>query len=390
MAIKLKQWLSGFDLSSTQQPATVQENRLRSKDLDDVAFRLAAAADINQVLPLILEDIEATLRERLIIPSCANLFLLLRNQRIGNSAVHSSPQGKPSSALLRRLREVLQSDSPVVPDSLSFTDNFDSNLLLCRSLLDDERCRAWLVISLPSTGASTRRLSWQIYDVEMALTKGLVAWHEQEGRIVAAVEQERSAYAAELHDSLAQVLGYLQLKANQLNKRCDVDSLKMLKPLTEDLATYTSCAYQQTRELIQSSRLSVHATTLLTGIQNAIKDFEHQSAIVFELDNRVPNLLFAEQQTTQLLHIVRESLSNIVRHSHASHARIRLVQTTALALYLIIEDNGCGIQPSAARPDSFGLAIMKERAEKIGAQLTVTSRPQGGTLIELILEKNDG
>ncbi|HDZ16208.1 MAG TPA: histidine kinase, partial [Methylophaga aminisulfidivorans] len=95
------------------------------------------------------------------------------------------------------------------------------------------------------------------------------------------------------------------------------------------------------------------------------------------------------QQSMQMLYIIRESLSNIVRHSHATFARVVLLLKNSQRLEIQIEDNGIGIDPDAARTDSFGLQIMKERAERIGAELTINPGSDGGTRICLNLTIGD-
>jgi two-component system sensor histidine kinase DegS len=81
--------------------------------------------------------------------------------------------------------------------------------------------------------------------------------------------------------------------------------------------------------------------------------------------------------------IVQEALHNVVRHSGADEALVRLESTDSL-LRLTIRDNGSGFDPDTAiRPTSLGLLSMRERAAAIGATLTIISRPGGGTAIVL-------
>jgi len=83
--------------------------------------------------------------------------------------------------------------------------------------------------------------------------------------------------------------------------------------------------------------------------------------------------------------IVQEALHNVMRHSGADEALVRLESTDSL-LRLTIRDNGSGFDPETAiRPTSLGLLSMRERAAAIGASLTIVSRTGGGTAI--ILER---
>jgi signal transduction histidine kinase len=83
--------------------------------------------------------------------------------------------------------------------------------------------------------------------------------------------------------------------------------------------------------------------------------------------------------------ICQEALSNIARHAKASRVEIDLKQA-GIAIELHISDDGLGFEPEQNQPEPgrYGLSMMRERAEAVGARLTVTSQPGHGT--ELILQ----
>ncbi|MBA3276095.1 MAG: HAMP domain-containing protein [Chloroflexia bacterium] len=87
--------------------------------------------------------------------------------------------------------------------------------------------------------------------------------------------------------------------------------------------------------------------------------------------------------------IVQEALHNVMRHSGADEALVKLESTESL-LRLTIRDNGSGFDPeTSVRPTSLGLLSMRERAAAIGAALTIVSRPGGGTAIMLEREHTE-
>lgn len=222
--------------------------------------------------------------------------------------------------------------------------------------------------------------------LDQALQRGLQRWVEQQQKIRTTLLQERREVAAELHDSIAQILGFLRLKSAQLNQQCKQQpQYAELRSTTEELANYTHYAYQQTRELITASRLAYQELDFASALKKVVQEFEHHSGISFELDNRVPQLKVTAKQSVQLLYIIRESLSNVVRHSHASIAKIRLEYLTSGCLQISIDDNGRGLDLSQKRNDSFGLEIMHERAEKIGAELSFQANQPQGTCVILKL-----
>jgi signal transduction histidine kinase len=80
-----------------------------------------------------------------------------------------------------------------------------------------------------------------------------------------------------------------------------------------------------------------------------------------------------------LYRIAQEALNNVVKHAKASHAvvTLRLGDTVRLT----VSDDGAGFDPGAVTADHLGLHIMRERAEAIGAQLSVYSEPGEGTQV---------
>jgi signal transduction histidine kinase len=81
-----------------------------------------------------------------------------------------------------------------------------------------------------------------------------------------------------------------------------------------------------------------------------------------------------------LLHIGQEALTNALKHANATEFRARLSFASG-AVRLELRDNGDGFVIDAVDGGGFGLIGMKERAEQIGARLTVSSEPGVGTNI---------
>jgi signal transduction histidine kinase len=85
---------------------------------------------------------------------------------------------------------------------------------------------------------------------------------------------------------------------------------------------------------------------------------------------------------THAYRIAAEALTNAVRHSGASHIEVEL-SADLDAITIVVRDDGCGL-PSDARPGSHGLPSMRNRADTIGAILTLEPGPDGrGTVVTL-------
>jgi signal transduction histidine kinase len=91
--------------------------------------------------------------------------------------------------------------------------------------------------------------------------------------------------------------------------------------------------------------------------------------------------------TIALYRIAQEALNNVVKHAGASRARVILRASPPEAgegLTLVVEDDGCGFDPDDVRSGRLGLGIMAERAESIGADLTIESPLGGGTRVTVV------
>jgi nitrate/nitrite-specific signal transduction histidine kinase len=95
--------------------------------------------------------------------------------------------------------------------------------------------------------------------------------------------------------------------------------------------------------------------------------------------------LDAEQKNQQLrvIQIIREALSNVIRHAHASRAKVVLDCDAAGRVTILIQDNGTGLQKRTDMLQHYGLPIMQERAESLGGKLQVSEAQSGGTRIKL-------
>lgn len=199
-----------------------------------------------------------------------------------------------------------------------------------------------------------------------------------------AISEERNLLAQELHDSIAQSLAFLniqiQMLQEDLEKNRTADALKGVTQIREGVQE----SYEHVRELLLHFRVRIDSTDLQTAIFSALEKFEKQTGIKthFELRGKLPD--FLPEQVLQIMHIVQEALSNIRKHAHASQVKILI--NAADWCVIDINDNGAGFDVEHdAGENHVGLRIMRERAQKIGAELIFASDSTKGTHISLIL-----
>ncbi|TNH04597.1 nitrate/nitrite two-component system sensor histidine kinase NarQ [Testudinibacter sp. TR-2022] len=201
--------------------------------------------------------------------------------------------------------------------------------------------------------------------------------------------QERSIIARELHDSLAQVLAYLQIQLTLLKRSIiqEVDAAKANKSLTilNQFETALSDGYTQLRELLATFRLTVSESNLTLALQEVIDSLQSRSEAKIVLDCALPSQLLNAQQQIHLLQIVREAVLNSIKHASASLIEVVAKTNPDGENEVLIRDDGIGI-PSLNEPSGhYGLNIMHERAQELKAILNIQRRATGGTEVSLRL-----
>ncbi|WP_417225427.1 sensor histidine kinase [Amphritea sp.] len=382
MAVSMPLWLLNFPrlLREQRQQQVTRKESTYAPALSQLVIDLACSDNISQSLKQSLDQLQRYVG----LHFEADIYLIGMPIPDRNRLLHPTDI-VPPMGLAAQLRYQLTEHSIQDADELRY--KLPGSALSIHALkltLDDADSAGWVVLCFKDHLPDSTPINRLLTPVAEALGSGLKGWCRQQSRINAAISSEKAAHAAELHDSMAQILGYMRIKASRLAQQCKNTSEPELAKISEDLSHQAQCAYRQTRELIACSRLSIEQGHLVDAISQAIGEFEQRCAMVFELDNRVGAQLFTEDDS-QAIFIIREALNNIVRHAHASHARVQLLRQNDGSVRIRIEDNGKGICADQARQDSFGMKIMQERAERIQANLFILPRAAGGTRIDLII-----
>ena len=143
-------------------------------------------------------------------------------------------------------------------------------------------------------------------------------------------------------------------------------------------------AYRELRELLATFRVQISTRGLDVAVKEAIEEFSLRSSLSISLDNRLGNFSFTVNEQLHVLHIIREALSNIIRHADAKHAEVSLVLQSNGEVMVMIDDNGVGMLDATKDGQHYGVAIIKERANSLGGSLDVMPRRSGGTRVRLV------
>ncbi|MFQ5922352.1 MAG: GAF domain-containing protein, partial [Anaerolineales bacterium] len=205
-----------------------------------------------------------------------------------------------------------------------------------------------------------------------------------------AVLEERERIAREMHDGLAQVLGYVNLKAQAVQRLLAVGKSEDAREQVLQLQTAAREVYGDVREAILGLRTTLDGELGLMGaIDEYLQSFQLQSGISTELvidDTRVLDDVSSPVEV-QLIRLIQEALTNVRKHSQANKAWVRVSRVNG-QVQIIIEDDGGGFDPAALDRDGwprFGLQMMHERAQGVGGTLKVDSIPGSGTQVRVSL-----
>ena len=202
-------------------------------------------------------------------------------------------------------------------------------------------------------------------------------------KIITAQEEERRTIARELHDEVGQVLTAIRVELDVTQRA--IESGKTTVP--EDLAevqTITDGAIRTVRNLSQLLHpAALDDLGLPAAIDASLRGLTRRYQIRAELQQvNLPDRLPREVELAAY-RIVQEAITNVGKHSHASHCQVRLTQLTD-RLLVEVEDDGVGFIEDLDRPIAsrgLGLVSVRERANRLGGTFNILSAPGKGTRV---------
>jgi signal transduction histidine kinase len=206
--------------------------------------------------------------------------------------------------------------------------------------------------------------------------------HEQVARL--AVVDERERISKDLHDGIIQNMYAVSLSLEDVPELMTGDQAEAAARVERAIDSI-HLAIQDIRNFIFGLRPELlEGVSLVAGLASLIEEYRHHTII--ELHLRVPETVAEPSRdvTSQMLAVASESISNVVRHSHATIAVVEIGSTDGSrpGWELRIEDNGVGFDPTrAVRLGHQGLANIRDRVAQIGGTVTIDSRVGAGTVV---------
>ena len=202
-----------------------------------------------------------------------------------------------------------------------------------------------------------------------------------------AVVEERERIARELHDGIAQVLGYVNTKSQAIDEYLAGGRVDEARTQVAQLGTAARAVYVDVREAILGLRSPIEPGL---GLGAAVEAHARRVAADsgFALDADIPassrDLRLDAETEAQIYRIVQEAFTNVRKHAAARRVRLSMAVDDG-RLALAIDDDGRGLTPDPPMSDvpRYGLRSMHERAQAIGATIEIRNGWRGGVLVSL-------
>jgi signal transduction histidine kinase len=230
-----------------------------------------------------------------------------------------------------------------------------------------------------------------MYLIALAYIFGFVSEFEQkqnqrllalsETAVKAAAIQERRRITYELHDGILQSLATIILRLESCRSQL-LESQKELARDLEGVEDFTRTSMTEIRNFLAGKETQpLTPGTLIEKLRDELKFLQQSLGVEVILESEPEDPSLPHQIEREIYYALREALTNVTKHSHASQAEIQIIQTPDL-IQASLRDNGVGFEQGYQKNRSgLGLSSMEDRIKKIGGRLTIKSSPGLGTTV---------
>ncbi len=199
--------------------------------------------------------------------------------------------------------------------------------------------------------------------------------------------QERTNFANELHDSLAQTLASVKYQVRVLDETIHQGDEAATWQELERIEKTIDEAHSELRSLIAHFRLPVGESGLLVSAEQIVDRFKQDSdGLQVYLQKEWPETKLPTSIELQVLRIIQEALTNARKHSEANTVRVWMRGDDQGHYTVLVEDDGVGLaerQKTNAAGEHVGLSVMQDRANRIGGTLSVDGEAGEGVQVRL-------
>jgi signal transduction histidine kinase len=201
-------------------------------------------------------------------------------------------------------------------------------------------------------------------------------------------EDERKRIAREIHDDLGQNLLALRIEADMLSVRTG-ERHPRLHTRVRATVSQIDATIKSVRQIINDLRPNVLDLGLNAAVDWQIAEFRRRTGIACDLAETHQDIQVSDHCATALFRILQESLSNILRHAHATRVQV-VLRVERDWILMSVGDNGVGLHHKGRhKPGSFGLVGIEERINILGGTFHIDSNSGSGTMIRVAVPMRD-
>jgi signal transduction histidine kinase len=203
--------------------------------------------------------------------------------------------------------------------------------------------------------------------------------------VIDAQEAERRRIAADLHDSVNQLLSTVTFRIGMIAEQMSEAKQDMTAEL-EKAKMLLNKGIEEIHRISEGLRPSeLDALGLAAAVRSLCREFQEKTKLPLKFELELSSKRLSDAVELTLYRIIQEALTNIEKHSGASHATLKLKEN-GTCLNMIIHDNGKGLAPASERPKpsrktGMGLLNMRERTAFLGGTFSIHSTTEKGTEI---------
>ena len=240
---------------------------------------------------------------------------------------------------------------------------------------------------------------WRVAILEAIARQATLALHQnrlaERSRIEErhkAILEERNRLARDIHDNLAQGFAAILMQLQAAQRGMGISTSSGERVLPAGAAASLDTAVELARTHLTEARRSVGSLRPNVGQGEDVGAALKRLADLGQRTTGVPVDVildelprFGDVVEREIIGIAQEALTNAVRHASARRITIRASTVQSIGFRLSVADDGRGIAREAPS-HGFGMTSMQERAERIGASLTIVTAPRSGTEVVLAWE----
>ncbi|MGA1840173.1 MAG: sensor histidine kinase [bacterium] len=203
-----------------------------------------------------------------------------------------------------------------------------------------------------------------------------------ERKFVEISEREQRRIGQDLHDSLGQILTGISFISKVLEQKL-AEKLVVEANQAAIITKLVNEAIINMRSLVRIlNPVKLGSDGFILALQELVENLKKTFGISCRINLHAPVFIYDNSVATHLYRIVQEATNNAIRHGKAKNINIDIRSWDNNRMVIAIKDDGVGFPPVSETKNGMGLNIIKYRAKMIGASLSISKGPEGGTIVE--------